>query len=599
MSDAQMTAATPSATNTCQSPTAPVLRVEDLTVTYAMRRGPFTAVDGVSLTIQPGEILGLVGESGAGKSTVGNAIAGLIDPPGKISRGRIILRDIGDMAQFAEKDMTRVRGRHIGMIFQDPLTALSPVMSIKQQLLRAIHLATGLTGAAARERALALLDKVGIPDPATRLNQYPHQFSGGMRQRIVIAIALAGDPGLLIADEPTTALDVSIQAGILELIRRLSREHQAGIILVTHDMAVINDVADSVAVMRRGRLVEYGSKTRVITHPGELYTKALIRAVPRTDMRLSRFASLTLEARPKSPVISAWLGGEPVADSSDIRRGEPIVHIEDIDVTFPVSGSTLPMGKRQCLKAVDAISFDIRAGETFGLVGESGSGKSTLARAICGQISPSSGCVRYLGHDLRTLTRKTGLQTVRLSMQMIFQDPFSSLNPRQRVGILLSEPLRVHGLASSARAQDIVVELLECVGLHADDAGKLPHQFSGGQRQRISIARALALRPRFLICDEPTSALDVSVQAQVLNLLKDLRDNLGLTMLFISHDLAVIRQMCDRIAVMKSGQICELAAAEDLFERPRHDYTRHLLAFMPRFAPDDQNDRAQATSETS
>jgi len=555
-----------------------VAAVENLTVVYPTRAGDFTAVDDVSFDVRPGEIVGLVGESGAGKSTVGNAIARLIDYPGRIARGRIVLNGAGDLARLSEREMCAIRGRRIGMIFQDSLTALSPVKRVGDQLLRAIRLASGETGAEARARALQLFREVGIPEPEVRLRQFPHQFSGGMRQRVVIAIALAGDPDLLIADEPTTALDVSIQSEVLRLLQRLGREHRAGIILVTHDMAVIDEVADRVAVMRHGRLVEFGEKDVVLATPREPYTRALVSAVPRADRKLRRFELVddTQSAR----VSLNW---SRIDRQEEIGDG-PVVALDGVTVTFQTKRSIFP-GARRYVTAVDDVSFELRSGETFGLVGESGSGKSTVARVICGLQQADRGTVRFLGHDIRALSRDRTLRSTRLAMQMIFQDPFSSLNPRQRIGALLSEPMRVHGLAESDEIPRIVRNLLERVGMRPEDAEKLPHQFSGGQRQRICIARALAMRPSFLICDEPTSALDVSVQAQVLNLLKDLQDDLGLTILFISHDLAVIRQMCDRIAVMQNGQICEIGDVDALFEAPRHDYTRRLLSLMPRFAP--------------
>jgi peptide/nickel transport system ATP-binding protein len=558
-----------------------VLTVENLTVVYPTPGRPLVAVDDVSLTVHRGEILGLVGESGAGKSTVGNAVARLIDSPGRIEGGAIRLAGVGDLATFTERQMCAVRGRRIGMIFQDPLTALSPVMSVGAQLARAIRLTSSLRGAAVRRRAIALLEEVGIPQPERRLRQYPHQFSGGMRQRVVIAIALAGDPGLLIADEPTTALDVSIQAEVLALIRGLAERHRAGVVLVTHDMAVISEVADRVAVMRYGRMVEAGPTAEVLSGPKADYTRALIAAVPRTDRRLDRF-SLVDEAKSPSAAAAAWLAG---GGAHTAAAGTPIVTVDDVSVVFETGKALRPSARRR-LAAVDGVSLEIAPGETFGLVGESGSGKSTLARAICGLVRPTAGTIRYRGHDRDALDRDRRLLPIRLSMQMIFQDPFSSLHPRQRVGTLLSEPLRVNGLADGAQARKIAEGLLERVGLTAADARKLPHQFSGGQRQRICIARALATRPAFLVCDEPTSALDVSVQAQVLNLMKDLQAEFGLTILFISHDLAVVRQMCDRIAVMRQGRLCEVATADALFEAPRDDYTRHLLSRMPRFATD-------------
>lgn len=561
-----------------------VLSIRDLRVEYPSATGTFVAVDNVSLDVRRGEILGLVGESGAGKSTIGWAVTRLIDAPGRVVSGRVELQGEGNLLDLTDAEMCRIRGRKIGLIFQDPLSALNPVTTVGSQLRRAIRLATGMTGEANRERAIELLTDVGIPDPRSRMRQYPHQFSGGMRQRIVIAIALAGNPKLLIADEPTTALDVSVQSEILKLIRRLGQKHDAGVILVTHDMAVIREITDRVAVMRHGRLIEIGKRNDVLDRPRADYTQALIRAVPRTDVKLDRFelvsgADHSYDSEGRTTL--AWAGaGAPATPMADQA---PIVEVRDLSVRFLTKNALLARNRLHH-DAVKNVSLAIQRGETLGLVGESGSGKSTLARAICGLQNPTSGDVTYLGHPLKRMRKAPDLRRDFLSLQMIFQDPFSSLNPRQRVGQLLGEPLRIHGLANGNTVEDIVVDLLERVGLSAEDRTKFPHQFSGGQRQRIGIARALTVQPKFLICDEPTSALDVSVQAQVLNLLKDLQSELGLTMLFVSHDLAVIRQMSDRIAVMRQGELCEVVPSEQLFEAPGHSYTRELLTLMPKFA---------------
>ena len=557
----------------------PVVSVEDLTISYATSVGEFVAIEGVTIDVRPGEIVGLVGESGAGKSTVGNAIARLIDFPGRITRGRVLLRGVGDLVPLDERRMCSVRGKRIGMIFQDSLSALLPVKTVGAQLVRAIRLATGLPRAAARARALRLLEEVGINDPAARLRQYPHEFSGGMRQRIVIAIALAGDPDLLIADEPTTALDVSIQSEVLRLLRRLAADHNAGVILVTHDMAVIQEVADRVAVMRHGRLVEFGTTQSVLSSPSQAYTRALIAAVPRADVRLDRFAvpddetSAAPPPRPPLPSAPAAFPGGP---------GAAVLKIRGVDIAFPVKKSLIP-SRRTFVRAAQSVSLDVAAGETIGIVGESGSGKSTLARAICGLQPIDAGSITFMGRTIAALRTDPSLRRVRLGMQMIFQDPFSSLDPRQRIGSALAEPMLVNGLASRGRAMETVRDTLSRVGLQASDAGKLPHQFSGGQRQRICIARALVMQPTMLICDEPTSALDVSVQARILNLLKDLQQERGLTLIFISHDLAVIRQMCSRVVVMQGGRVCETGNTEDLFTSPQDAYTRRLLSIMPKF----------------
>ncbi|MEO1601425.1 MAG: ABC transporter ATP-binding protein, partial [Pseudomonadota bacterium] len=406
------------------------------------------------------------------------------------------------------------------------------------------------------------------------------QFSGGMRQRVVIALALCADPEAIIADEPTTALDVSIQAQILELLKSLVRERGVGMILITHDMGVIAETADRVAVMYRGDVVEVGPTSKILQDADHPYTRSLIAAVPRADAKIHRFPVVEYiekeeVAREAIDLSTHWLGEGRRTGSAD----GPLVQVEELTKFF---GSISVIGRRKGLTAVDTVSFDIAEGESFGIVGESGSGKSTIARMISGIYSTTSGRIRFDGAELTAIRDRTEMNRHRRQMQMIFQDPYSSLNPRLRVLDIVAEPIRFHGLAEGRAVEAIVRDLLEHVGLGAAAALKYPHEFSGGQRQRISIARALATRPRFLICDEPTSALDVSIQAQILNLLKDLQEELGLTLLFISHDLPVIRQMCDRVGVMKSGQMLEIAPTEQLFEAPAHEYTRHLLELMPR-----------------
>ena len=563
----------------------PLLEVENLTVVYPTRTGTFTAVRDISFAVEPGEILGIVGESGAGKSTISTAIMRLIDYPGYIAGGRIRLAG-SDLMELSEDRMQRVRGKRIGVIFQDPQTALNPVLTIGYQIMETVHLHLGLTGRALRERAVELLRQVGIPDPEHRVSQYPHQFSGGMRQRVVIALALAGEPELLLADEPTTALDVSIQSEVLALIQDLCREKQLGVVLITHDMAVINEITDRVAVMRHGRMIELDTTDNIVNRPQREYTQSLIAAVPRTDIKLDRFALVhaSVEADEVDTTLAmsqrlGWFDGLQRA----AQRDEPLVKVENLSVEFIKSKGVLSRWNTY-FRAVHDVSFEIRQGETFGLVGESGSGKSTVAKMMVGLETPLEGQITYNGRDVTRLARDARLRADCIDMQIIFQDPFSSLNPRMRVRDIIAEPVIHHGMAGGAEARDLAGQVLQRVGLAEDAGGKYPHQFSGGQRQRICIARSLVMRPRFLICDEPTSALDVSIQASLLNLLKDLQDDLGLTMLFISHDLAVIRQMCDRIAVMRHGELCEVADSETLFEHPRHEYTQELLRLMPKFS---------------
>ncbi|MEM7745975.1 MAG: ABC transporter ATP-binding protein [Pseudomonadota bacterium] len=559
-----------------------LLDVRGLKVEFPSRRGHVVAVKDLTITVEPGEILGIVGESGAGKSTIGNAVIGLLEPPGRVAGGEIYLRGerIDDLPDGLKRAL---RGRKIGMIFQDPLTSLDPLKTVERQLVDTIDFHLKCGEAEASRRAVELLDAVGIPDPSIRIKQYPHQFSGGMRQRVVIALALCAEPEMVIADEPTTALDVSVQAQILDLMKGLCRDRQVGMILITHDMGVIADTADRVAVMYRGRVVETGATAQIMGAPQHEYTRSLISAVPRPDRKVDRFPLVTYiedatELGEDFDLSQHWLG-----QARDFGQGHAeLVRLEAAAMRFTTQRS-MWKSKRRYLDAVDKVSFGINTGEVFGLVGESGSGKSTVARMVTGIYQPTGGRIWFGDTDLTSLRTRKEAAPYRRQMQMVFQDPFSSLNGRMRVRDIVAEPIHFHGLASSkAEATSIVEDLLEVVGLGAAAAQRFPHEFSGGQRQRISIARALATRPRFLICDEPTSALDVSIQAQILNLLKDLQQQLGLTMLFISHDLPVIRQMCDRVGVMRHGKLLEVAATEDLFERPEHPYTQELLSLMPK-----------------
>jgi len=559
-----------------------LLQINNLEIEFPSRKSVLRAVDNVSLSLEKGDILGIVGESGAGKSTVGNALIGLLEPPGQMTKGEIFL-DGNRIDNLPDSEKQKIRGKEIGMIFQDPLTSLNPLQTIEDQLVETINLHLELGENGAQQRAVELLDQVGIPDPDVRVKQYPHQFSGGMRQRVVVALALCAEPNLIIADEPTTALDVSIQAQILDLMRGLCKEKQVGMVIITHDMGVIADITDRVAVMYRGRLVEHGATEKILGNPDHPYTQSLISAVPRPDIKLIRFPQVTYiedvaEKNTEIDITEHWLGK---AREYETAPG-PLVELKNISMRFTTKPAFLKKN-RIFLDAVNNVSLDIHEGEVFGLVGESGSGKSTVARIICGLYTPVSGAINFAGTELTALKKQSDLDPFRKQMQMIFQDPYSSLNPRMRVLDIVAEPILFHQLAETRREVEIIVkDLLEHVGLGAQSAVRYPHEFSGGQRQRISIARALATRPRFLICDEPTSALDVSIQAQILNLLKDLQEELGLTMLFISHDLPVIRQMCDRVGVMKDGFLCEMKETEVLFETPEHEYTQHLLNLMPR-----------------
>ncbi|WP_422445868.1 dipeptide ABC transporter ATP-binding protein [Endozoicomonas sp. ALB091] len=566
-----------------------LLEVEGLRIEFPSRHGTAVAVKGVSFTLEKGEILGLVGESGAGKSTVGNAVIDLLSPPGVVAGGNIKL-DGQAISGLSGEAIRRIRGRRIGFIFQDPMTSLNPILTIETQMVETIMVNLGLDKAAAYKKSIELLTSVGISEPEVRIRQYPHQFSGGMRQRVVIAIALSGDPELIIADEPTTALDVSIQNQILELIRKLCKERDVGCLLVTHDMGVIANVTDRVAVMYMGDLVELGSTEQILCRPEHPYTQSLISAVPRTDIKLHRFPRVEYIEKEQGchiDVKNHWLGQKEqlselnaeISDHSMVTSA--LLKVKDVNLRFETQSAFLKKNRRY-VQASNQVSLEVRAGETFGLVGESGSGKSTIARIIAGLYPPDSGLIEFAGQDITRLTEKQR-KPFRRQIQMVFQNPYSSMNARMTVQDIIAEPIRFHQLAESERQiNSIVADLLDHVGLGRAAGVKYPHEFSGGQRQRISIARALVTRPRFLICDEPTSALDVSVQAQILNLLKDLQEELGLTMLFISHDLPVILQMCDRIGVMKMGTLVEVGDTDRIFSDPHHEYTRHLINMMPR-----------------
>ncbi len=555
--------------------TDPILSIRNLTVEIPTRHGVFKPVEGVTYDIFPGEIRGVVGESGAGKSMTGNAVIGLLDPPAHITGGEIWLKG-RRIDNLSPEEKRLIRGKEIGMIFQDPLTSLNPLFTIGEQLVDTIQLHLDMSLSEAKERALELLEAVSIPNPKERFNQYPHQFSGGMRQRVVIALALCSEPSVIVADEPTTALDVSIQAQVLDLIKKLASDRQIGVILITHDMGVIADTTEQVTVMYSGEVVESGTTDQILGSPQHEYTKSLISAVPRPHLKLHRFPQISYGGRETEFKI------EDLArnwDRSTAAQSGTLLQVKNLKKQFIEKTSLIP-SQRTYFTAVDDVSFDIRDGEVFGIVGESGSGKSTVARMIATLHSVDEGHILFDGEDVTTMTAPQ-LASYRRQIQMIFQDPFSSLNPRMSVGEIVAEPLLHHKILPKGQVDSRVRELLDKVGLASDAADKYPHEFSGGQRQRISIARALATQPRFLICDEPTSALDVSIQAQILNILKDLQEHLGLTMLFISHDLPVVRQMCDRVGVMKQGKMVEIQDTETLFKTPLHSYTSELLDLMP------------------
>ncbi|WP_079087050.1 dipeptide ABC transporter ATP-binding protein [Streptomyces silvensis] len=543
------------------------LRVRDLSVTFTGPRGAVTAAEGVTFDLARGEVLGLVGESGSGKSTVGLAAMGLHDPARTRVTGSVLAGGT-EVVGASEGKLRALRGSRVAMVFQDALAALSPFHPVGAQLAEAhrVH-HRGTSRAESRDRAVDILERVGIP--AARSRDHPHQFSGGMRQRVMIAMALINSPDVLIADEPTTALDARVQRQVLDLLDELRHEHGTAVLLVTHDVGVVAHATDRVLVMRDSRQLELGPTERVLTAPAHPYTRALIGAAP----------TLATVPGTRLPTVENPEPGPRAAARTPVAPPErPLADVTGLRVEF--GGGRSLLGRRgEPTRAVRGISLSVRQGETLGLVGESGSGKSTTARVLAGLQRPTAGEVRFAGRDITGAAADTRLRReLSREVQLVFQDPYASLNPRRTVEQIVTTPLLVHTRADRAERRDRAAALLEQVGLSADHLDRYPHEFSGGQRQRIGIARALAPRPRLIIADEPVSALDVSVQAQVLNLLMDLRDELGLSLLFVSHDLAVVRHFCDRIAVMRNGEIVETGTREEVFDRPAAPYTRELLA---------------------
>ena len=539
--------------------TEPVLSIKDLVVEFPFRDDVFRAVNGVSFDIMPGEVVGVVGESGAGKSMTGSAVIGLIERPGHIAGGEIRLK--GErIDNLPEEAKAKLRGKRIGMVFQDPLTSLNPLYTVGEQLVETIRTHLPLNEAQARQKAIDLLTEAGIPKAAERIDSYPHQFSGGMRQRVVIALAIAAEPELIIADEPTSALDVSVQAQIIKVLKKLCSSHGAAVMLITHDMGVIAQTADRMVVMHHGKVVETGTVGDIIRRPREAYTIKLIQSIP-TILRQEHAAA---------PAEAANDDGAYVRVKNLVR---------DFEIGKGSFTKLLP-GKTEIFRAVNDVSFSISKGETFGLVGESGSGKSTCAKMIVGLLRPTSGQIIVDGHDIWAGGK--GHQERRKRVQMIFQDPYASLNPRWRVADIIAEPMRTLGIARNrSEVDDRVAELLRRVRLDPSVMRKFPHEFSGGQRQRIAIARALSSQPEFIVCDEPTSALDVSVQAQVLDLMSELQSEFGLTYLLISHNLAVVRQMSTAVGVLHNGVLVEKGPTDAIFDNPQADYTRMLLDAVP------------------
>ena len=553
----------------------PILSVRDLTVSFRSEGRWREVVHGVSFDVRPRETVALVGESGSGKSVSALSILRLLPRDASRIGGRVCFEG-HELLAVPEAEMRRVRGDSIAMIFQEPMTSLNPVLTIGFQIAEALIRHRGLSRAAAEAEALRLLDTVRIPAARARLHEYPHRFSGGMRQRVMIAMALACRPKLLIADEPTTALDVTIQAQILDLIKSLQDETGMSVLFITHDMGVVAEIADRTVVMLRGRAVEAGPTGRIFAAPAEPYTRALLAAVPRLGAMAGR-------ARPmRFPVVDRATGTvapEPETPDTIKAAERPVLEVRDLTTRFDIRSGLFGRVTGR-VHAVERVSFSLAAGETLALVGESGCGKSTTGRSILRLVEPLSGSVLLDGEDVTGLDQKT-LRARRQRMQMIFQDPFASLDPRMSVGAAVAEPLLINRLATSREARRRAEDLLARVGLGPETAGRFPHEFSGGQRQRICIARALALNPRLIVADEAVSALDVSVKAQVVNLMLDLQAEFGLAYLFISHDMAVVERVSHRVAVMYLGEIVEIGPRAAVFGDPRHPYTKKLLAAVP------------------
>lgn len=609
----------------------PVLSVDDLTVSFPSEQGRVTAVRGLSYQVSPGEVLGIVGESGSGKSVSSMAVMGLLPPQAKVT-GSIRFQG-RELLGRSDTELSQIRGRRISMIFQDPLSALTPVYTVGDQVAEALRVHSAQSRRAASARAVELLDLVGIPSAAQRARAFPHEFSGGMRQRVVIAMAIANDPDLIIADEPTTALDVTVQAQVLAVLATAREVTGAGIVLITHDLGVVAGFADRVQVMYAGRTVETGPVNEIFYHPRMPYTRGLLASIPRVDTGPSQ-PLIPIEGQPPSLaelgpgcpfaprcplVIERCLTTEPdllpVSDThlcACHRSGEPhvletertnpslnyrdlspersaILRVEHLVRHYPVRKGAILRRQVGTVRAVDDISFELREQETLGLVGESGCGKSSTLMEILKLAAPSQGRIEVLGTDVAALDRRRRMQ-LRRDLQVVFQDPIASLDPRLPVFDVLAEPLSAHGVATTEIRRQ-VPELLKMVGLRPEHAGRYPAEFSGGQRQRIGIARALALEPKVLVLDEPVSALDVSIQAGVLNLLSELQVRLGLALLFVAHDLAVVRHIADRVAVMYLGKIVEIGPINAVYTAPQHPYTQALLSAIP--IPDPAKERAR------
>lgn len=564
----------------------PLLSIKDLSVDFIAESGITNALKNISLTVNRGEVVALVGESGSGKSVTSLSVLQLLPaPPARYSSGEILFSEDGlqtiNLLNRKRNELQDIRGNKIAMIFQEPMTSLNPVLTCGDQVMEAILLHKQVSGEVARQKTIEWFEKVKLPDPYGIFKRYPHQLSGGQKQRVMIAMAMCCEPALLICDEPTTALDVTVQKTILQLIKALQQQSGMGVIFITHDLGVVAEIADRAVVMYKGEIVEQHTVKNIFTNPQHPYTKALLACRPVNHERGKRLPVVSdfMEELKTDTVKDLDLS---IATPSPVTtKKEILLSVQQLSVWFPAR-RTLFGRAHEFTRAVDGVSFDVYKGETLGLVGESGCGKTTLGRTLLRLIEPTSGKIIYNGTDL-TARNKDELHSLRKDIQIIFQDPYSSLNPRLTIGSAIAEPMKVHGLlANDKQRKEKVTALLEKVNLKADHFNRYPHEFSGGQRQRIVIARALALSPSFIVCDESVSALDVSVQAQVLNLINDLKKEFGFTVIFISHDLSVVRYISDRIIVMNKGKIEESGPSDDIYFSPQSDYTKNLIAAIPK-----------------
>ena len=563
--------------------TTPLLSVKDLTVEFQTGEGIVRAVNNISFDIPAGKTIGIVGESGSGKSVTSLAVMGLLQKPAaKIPSGQILFNG-QDLLKFSDSQMRDIRGNQISMIFQEPMTSLNPVFKVADQIAETIRIHKNVSKKEAWDRAVDLMNQVGIPNPAASAHKYPHEMSGGQKQRVMIAMAIACEPKLLICDEPTTALDVTIQKQVLDLLHGLQQKHHMSMMFITHDLGVIGDIADDVVVMYRSNVVEKNNAKEIFYTAKHPYTKGLLACRPKLGANPKRL--LTVSDFMDEQGVEKHVSPERVIvyekESEPEKKSDILLEVKNLVTQFPIKGGMFGRTVDH-FKAVNDVSFTLRKGETLGLVGESGCGKTTLGRSILRLVEPSSGSIIYNGKDI-THVYAEELRLLRRKMQIIFQDPYSSLNPRMTVSEILTEPLNIHNVGSSRQERlDMAKQLFEKVGLKAAQLNRYPHEFSGGQRQRICIARALMLRPEFVVCDESVSALDVSIQAQVLNLLLDLQQEFGLTYIFISHDLSVVNFIADNVGVMNKGKIIEMDKASSIYKNPKEDYTRALLSAIPK-----------------